>query len=180
MPPVNGLNSCAKLFPISVGWRYWPTRAILWPGARPSRFGRRPTRSASRSRPPDVRRADDIAPAFAALDSQADALYVVGDPISVTNMLTNSALALKARLPDMHGVREAVLAGGLMSYGANLSDLFRRAAELVDRILRGEKPADIPVEQPTKFDLVINLKTAKALGVAVPHNLLVLADEVIE
>jgi putative ABC transport system substrate-binding protein len=114
--------------------------------------------------PLDVRRADDIAPAFAALDSQADALYVVGDPLSITNMLTIGALALKARLPDMHSVREAVLAGGLMSYGANLSDLFRRAAELVDRILRGEKPADIPVEQPTKFDLVINLKTPKRLA----------------
>jgi putative ABC transport system substrate-binding protein len=130
--------------------------------------------------PLDVRRADDIAPAFAALDSQADALYVVGDPLSVTNMLTISALALKARLPDMYSIREAVLAGGLMSYGANLSDLFGRAAELVDRILRGEKPADIPVEQPTKFDLVINLKTAKALGVTVPPVLLATADEVIE
>ena len=86
----------------------------------------------------------------------------------------------KKRLPDVHTLREEVVAGGLLSYGASFADLFRRAAELVDKILRGEKPADIPVEQPTKFDLVINLKTAKALGVAVPHNLLVLADEVIE
>ena len=80
----------------------------------------------------------------------------------------------------MHSIREEVVAGGLLSYGASFLDLFRRAADLVDKILRGTKPADIPVEQPTKFDLVINLKTAKALGLTVPHNLLVLADEVIE
>jgi putative ABC transport system substrate-binding protein len=126
----------------------------------------------------DVRRADDIAPAFAALDGHADALYVTADPLFGFNAI--SALALKARLPDIHSLREEVVAGGLLSYGANFPDLFRRAAELVDRILRGTKPADIPVEQPTKFDLVINLKTAKALGLTVPHNLLVLADEVIE
>ena len=130
--------------------------------------------------PLDVRRADDIAPAFAALDGRADALYVAGDPLFFNNMPAISALALKARLPDMHSFREDVVAGGLLSYGANFPDLFRRAAELVDKILRGAKPADIPVEQPTKFDLVINLKTAKALGLTVPHNLLVLADEVIE
>jgi putative ABC transport system substrate-binding protein len=130
--------------------------------------------------PLDVRRADDIAPAFAALDGHADALYVTADPLFGNNKQAINALALKARLPNIHGLREDVLAGGLMSYGANFPDLFRRAAELVDKILRGAKPADIPVEQPTKFDLVINLKTAKALGVAVPHNLLVLADEVIE
>jgi putative ABC transport system substrate-binding protein len=130
--------------------------------------------------PLDVRRADDIAPAFAALDSHADALYVTADPLFGFNANAISALALKARLPDVHGLREEVVAGGLLSYGASAPDLFRRAAELVDKILRGAKPGDLPVEQPTKFDLVINLKTAKALGVAVPHNLLVLADEVIE
>jgi ABC-type uncharacterized transport system substrate-binding protein len=129
--------------------------------------------------PLDVRRADDIAPAFAALDG-ADALYVAADPLFFNNILAISALALKARLPDMYSFREEVVAGGLLSYGASFPDLFRRAAELVDKILRGAKPADIPVEQPTKFDLVINLKTAKALGLIVPHNLLVLADEVIE
>jgi putative tryptophan/tyrosine transport system substrate-binding protein len=130
--------------------------------------------------PLDVRRADDIAPAFAALDSQADALYVTGDPLFSNNKLAISALALKARLPDVHSIREEVVAGGLLSYGASFPDLFRRAADLVDKILRGTKPADIPIEQPTKFDLVINLKTAKALGLIIPHNLLVLADEVIE
>jgi len=83
-------------------------------------------------------------------------------------------------LPDVHGLREEVVAGGMLSYGASFADLFRRAAELVDKILRGTKPADIPVEQPTKFDLVINLKTAMALGLTVPHYLLVLADEVTE
>ena len=82
--------------------------------------------------------------------------------------------------PDLYSFREEVVAGGLLSYGPSFPDLFRRAAELVDKILRGAKPADIPVEQPTKFDLVINLKTAKALGLIIPHNLLVLADEVIE
>jgi putative ABC transport system substrate-binding protein len=130
--------------------------------------------------PLDVRRADDIAPAFAALDSHADALYVTIDPLFFTNKLAISALALKARLPDVRSLREETVAGGLLSYGPSFPDLFRRAAELVDKILRGTKPADIPVEQPTKFDLVINLKTAKALGLTVPHNLLVLADEVIE
>ena len=127
-----------------------------------------------------MRRADDIAPAFAALDSHADALYVTGDPLFVNNKLTINALALKARLPDMHSLREEVVAGGLLSYGPSFPDLFRRAAELVDKILRGTKPADIPVEQPTKFDLVINLKTAKALGLSIPDKMLALADEVIE
>jgi putative ABC transport system substrate-binding protein len=127
-----------------------------------------------------VRLADDIAPAFAALDSHADALYVTADPLLTSNANAISALALKARLPDVHSLREEVVAGGLLSYGPSFPDLFRRAAELVDKILRGTKPADIPVEQPTKFDLVINLKTANALGLTIPHNLLVLADEVIE
>jgi putative tryptophan/tyrosine transport system substrate-binding protein len=130
--------------------------------------------------PLDVRRADDIAPAFAALDGRADALYVSGDPLFLSNKLTISALALKARLPDMHRLREEVVAGGLLSYGARFPDLYRRAAELVDKVLRGTKPADIPVEQPTKFDLVINLKTAKALGLTISDKMLALADELIE
>jgi putative tryptophan/tyrosine transport system substrate-binding protein len=130
--------------------------------------------------PLHVRRADDIAPAFASLDSHADALYVPADPLLTSNANAISALALRARLPDVHSLREEVIAGGLSAYGASFADLFRRAAELVDKILRGTKPAEIPVEQPTKFDLVINLKTAMALGLTVPHYLLVLADEVIE
>jgi len=89
-------------------------------------------------------------------------------------------LALAARLPTMHGIRDYVEAGGLMSYGTNFPDLFRRAADYVDKILRGTKPADIPVEQPTKFDLVINLTTAKALGLKIPESFLARADEVIE
>jgi putative tryptophan/tyrosine transport system substrate-binding protein len=97
-----------------------------------------------------------------------------------SNHLRINILALGARLPTMYGARENVADGGLMSYGANFPDLFRRGAEFVDKILRGEKPGDIPVVQPTKFDLVFNMTTAKALGLAVPHNLLVLADEVIE
>ena len=102
------------------------------------------------------------------------------DPLVTTNRIRINTLALGARLPTMHGIREYVEAGGLMSYGPNFPDLFRRAADYVDKILRGAKPADLPVEQPTKFDLVINLTTAKALGLTVPPTLLARADEVIE
>ena len=112
----------------------------------------------------EIRRAEDISPAFDALKGRADALYVCVDPLVNTHRIRINTLALAARLPTMHGLREYVEAGGLMSYGPNLPDLFRRAADYVDKILRGAKPADIPVEQPTKFDLVINLTTAKALG----------------
>ena len=128
----------------------------------------------------EIRRAEDIAPAFEALKGRAEALYVVGDPLVNTNRIRINTLALGARLPTMYGIREYVEAGGLMSYGPNFPDLFRRAADYVDKILRGAKPADLPVEQPTKFDLVINLTTAKALGLEVPPTLLARADEVIE
>jgi putative tryptophan/tyrosine transport system substrate-binding protein len=130
--------------------------------------------------PLEIHRADDIAPAFEAIKDRAEALYVCAEPLSVINRVQISALALGARLPTMYGIREGVEAGGLMSYGASFSDQFRRAAELVDKILGGTKPGDIPVEQPTKFELVINLKTAKALGLTVPQTLLATADEVIE
>ena len=128
----------------------------------------------------EIRQAEDIAPAIEALKSRADALYVATDPLVFTNRIRINTLALGARLPTIYGSREYVDAGALMSYGPNFSDLFRRAADYVDKILRGAKPGDIPVEQPTKFDLVINLKTAKALGLTVPATLLTRADEVIE
>ena len=114
--------------------------------------------------PLPIRRAEDIAPAFEALKGRAEALYVVGDPLVNTQRLRINTFALAARLPTMYAQREYVEAAGLMSYGPNFPDLNRRAADYVDKILRGAKPADLPVEQPTKFDLVINLMTAKALG----------------
>ena len=128
--------------------------------------------------PLEIRRAEDISPAFEAAKGRADALYVCGDPLVFDNRIRINTLALTARLPTMHGLRENVEAGGLMSYGTNFPDLFQRAAEHVDKILRGAIPADIPVEQPTKFDLVVNLLTAKMLGLTVPPMLLV--DDVIQ
>ena len=128
----------------------------------------------------EIQRQEDIAPAFEALSGRADALYVSGDTLTFTNRIRINALALAARLPTIYDSRDFVEAGGLMSYGPNFPDLHRRAAEFVDKILRGTKPGDIPVEQPTKFDLVINPKTAKALGLAFPDKLLALADAVIE
>ena len=128
----------------------------------------------------EIRRGEDIAPAFEALKGRAKALYVANDPLVDTHRNRISTLALAARLPTMYGSRGHVEAGGLMSYGTNFPDMFRRAADLVDKILKGAKPADLPVEQPTKFELVINLTTAKALGLTVPPTLLARADEVIE
>jgi ABC-type uncharacterized transport system substrate-binding protein len=128
----------------------------------------------------EVRRAEDITPAFDALKGRADALYVVASPLMTTNRIRINILALGARLPTMHGQAGNVEAGGLMSYGANFPHLYRRAAEYVDKILSGAKPADLPIEQPTKFDLIINLVAAKALGLEVPPTLLARADEVIE
>jgi len=128
----------------------------------------------------EMRNADDIAPALAGLKARADALYVLPNPIANTNRDLINALALGERIPTMHGFREYVEAGGLASYGPSTSDMFRRAGDFVDKILRGAKPADMPVEQPTKFELVINLKTAKALGIILPPTLLARADEVIE
>jgi putative ABC transport system substrate-binding protein len=128
----------------------------------------------------EFRRAEDIPSAFEALKGRADALYVCADPLLGTHRIWINTLALGARLPTMHGNREHVEAGGLISYGASFPELYRRAADLVDKILRGTKPGDIPVEQPTTFELVINLKTAKALGLSVPPTLLARADEVIE
>jgi putative ABC transport system substrate-binding protein len=129
---------------------------------------------------PEIRRAEDIAPAFDALKGRADALYVCLDTVLISNRIRINTLALVARLPTMHGERDFVEVGGLMSYGPNFAELWRRSAEYVDKILRGAKPADLPVEQPTKFELVINLITAKALGLDLPAALLARADEVIE
>jgi putative ABC transport system substrate-binding protein len=128
----------------------------------------------------EIRRSEDIAPGIEALKGRVEALYVAGDAFVNTNRNRINGLALAARLPTMHGFREIVEAGGLMSYAPNYLELFRRAADYVNKILRGAKPSDIPVEQPTKFDFTINLTTAKALGLTVPPTLLALADEVIE
>ena len=129
----------------------------------------------------EIRRPQDIASAFEAVKDRADALYVCQDLLTRgSNRLRINTLALAARLPVMHASRELIEAAGLMSYGPNFVDLYRRAGDYVDKILRGAKPADLPVEQPTKFELVVNLTTAKALGIEVPPTLLARADEVIE
>jgi putative tryptophan/tyrosine transport system substrate-binding protein len=127
----------------------------------------------------EVGRAQDMERTFETL-GRADGLYVCADPLVSANRTRINALALAARLPTMHDLRENAVPGGLMSYGPNIPDLFRRAGEYVDKILRGAKPAELPVEQPTKFELVINLNTAKALGLEIPATLLARADEVIE
>jgi putative ABC transport system substrate-binding protein len=128
----------------------------------------------------EIRRVEDIAAAFEEMKGREEALYVMPDPLLFANRLRINTLALGARLPTMHEVREYVEASGLISYGPNWPDQWRRAADYIDKILRGAKPADLPVEQPTKFDLVVNLITAKALGLTVPPSVLARADEVIE
>jgi ABC-type uncharacterized transport system substrate-binding protein len=128
----------------------------------------------------EIRQVEDIARAFAALKSGTQALYVCGDALVISNHARINTLALSARMATMHDARAFIQGGGLMAYGANFPDMFRRAAEIVDKILRGAKPADIPVEQPTKFDLVINVITARSLGLEIPATLLARADEVIE
>ena len=128
----------------------------------------------------EIRRSEDVATAIGTVKNGAQALYVTIDALVNTHRLRINTLALAAGLPTMHGSREHVEVGGLMSYGPNPPHLYRRGAELVDKILRGTSPGDIPVEQPTKFDLVINLITAKALGLEIPPTLLARADEVIE
>jgi putative ABC transport system substrate-binding protein len=127
--------------------------------------------------PFETRRAEDIAPAFDALKGHTDALYVAGNSANVARI---ASLALNMRLPTTFEFAVPVRAGGLMSYGPDLADLYRRAADFVDKILRGAKPGELPIEQPTKFNLAINLRTAEALGLSVPPILLATADEVIE
>ena len=127
-----------------------------------------------------LRSVDDIPSAFEAMRGHVDALYFCNDPLLTNSRIPIAIMAAAARLPSMFNFRENVDAGGLMSYGANLPEMFRRAAEMVDRILRGAKPGDLPVQQPTKFDFVINATTARALGLALPPPLIARADEVIE
>ena len=128
-----------------------------------------------------VRGPDDFEGALAAATSgRAGALTVVEDPLTITKRTQIVDFAAKSRLPAIYGVKEFVDAGGLMSYGVHLADLYRRAATYVDKILKGAKPADLPVQQPTKFEFVINLKTAKALGLTIPPSVLQRADELIQ
>jgi putative tryptophan/tyrosine transport system substrate-binding protein len=128
----------------------------------------------------EIRRAEDIASAFERLKTRVEALYIPSDPLTNSNRSRINTLALRGRMPTLYAVRENVEAGGLMSYGPNRPDLYRRAGDYVDKILKGAKPADLPVEQPTRYDFVVNLTTAKALGLTVPPSLLARADAVIE
>jgi putative tryptophan/tyrosine transport system substrate-binding protein len=128
----------------------------------------------------EIRPGEEITAAIDQLKGRAEALYVCTDPLSNSMAPRINALALAARLPVVHSFRVNAAPGGLISYGPDILDLYRRAADPVDKILRGKKPSDIPIEQPTKFELFINLKTAKALNLAVPSSLLATADEVIE
>jgi putative tryptophan/tyrosine transport system substrate-binding protein len=126
-----------------------------------------------------VRKTEDIESAIGSLKGRADALYVCTDPLVSTNRVRLNALAIGQKLPTMNSFREYVQAGGLISYGPNYPDLFGRAGDFVDKVLRGVKPADIPVEQPVKFDLIINMTTARTLGVTIPEKILVRASELI-
>jgi putative ABC transport system substrate-binding protein len=122
----------------------------------------------------------DIVPAMESLKGRVDALYVCTDPLLTTHRVSINTFAVSEKLPTMYAFREYVQAGGLMSYGPNFPDLFRRSGDFVDKILRGAKPAEIPVEQPVKFDLIINLSTAKALGLKIPEAFLLRANGLIE
>jgi putative ABC transport system substrate-binding protein len=128
----------------------------------------------------EISRAEDIGPAITTIATQADALFVVGEPLTFSHRTRINTLALAARLPTTYTIREYVEAGGLMSYGASFPPMFRRAADYVDKILRGANPGELPIEQPTRYHLVVNLTTAKALGLTVPEAFLLRADEVIE
>jgi putative ABC transport system substrate-binding protein len=128
----------------------------------------------------DVSRSEDLDTAFAAMRDNAEAVVVVADSLFGFHRARLQDLAARARLPVAYGTREHAEAGGLLSYGADVRDNFRRCASYVDKILKGAKPADLPIEQPTKFELLINLKTAKALGIVIPPSLLARADQLIE
>jgi putative ABC transport system substrate-binding protein len=161
--------------------------AVLWDSANPyTAIGFRETQSAGRMlgvevQSLEVRSPDDFDRAFEAAQQQhPDALVTINDPLTLNHLKLIVDFTAGQRLPSIHEVKQFAAAGGLVSYGADLADVIRRAAGYVDKILRGAKPADLPVQQPTKFELVINLKTAKALGITIPSSLLVRADEVIE
>jgi putative ABC transport system substrate-binding protein len=127
-----------------------------------------------------ARTPEEFGPAFLAVyRTHAQALLVLEDPLLFIHRTTISKLASKARLPMMFGGRQYIDAGGMMSYGPNRGDVFRRSVGYVDKILKGAKPADLPIEQPTRFELVVNLRTAKALGITIPQSILLQADEVI-
>jgi putative tryptophan/tyrosine transport system substrate-binding protein len=128
----------------------------------------------------EIRRAQDITSAFEGRNNRSDGLYVCTDALANANRIRINILAVGARLPTVYGSRDYVEAGGLMSYGPNFPDLYRRAADYVDKILRGAKPGEIPIEQPTKFDLIVNLTTAKALGLTLPAAVLTRANEIFE
>jgi putative ABC transport system substrate-binding protein len=161
--------------------------AVLWnPDVRGAVLDYKETESAARSlrlelQSVEVSRAEDLDRAFSAVMSQrAQAVVVLPNPIGFANRPRIASFALKNRLPSMYPQREYVDAGGLMAYGPSLSDLFRRSANYVDRILKGAKPGELPVEQPTKFELVLNLKTTKAIGLTIPPSLLRRADAVLQ
>ena len=161
--------------------------AVLWDAANPfPAIVFKETQAAAQALAIDVqslevRAADDFDGVFeVARKQRPDALITVEDPLTFNYQKRIADFALVNQLPSLHGVREFVVAGGLLSYGANVADLYRRAASYVDKILKGAKPSDLPVQQPTKFELVINLQTAKTLGLTVPPMLLARADEVIE
>jgi putative ABC transport system substrate-binding protein len=128
----------------------------------------------------EIRRTDDIIPGIEGLKGRADGLYVCTDPMITQHNVRINTVAMSLKLPTVYAFREYVRNGGLLSYGPNFPDLFRRAGDFVDKILKGAKPADIPVEQPIKFDLIVNLTTAKAIGLNVPETFLLRANEVIE
>jgi putative ABC transport system substrate-binding protein len=161
--------------------------AVLWNAANPySALVFKETQAAGRTlgievRSLEMRGPEDFDPAFeTARRLRPDALITVEDPLTASYTTRIAEFTARQQLPSLHGIREFVAAGGLLSYGANLADLFRRAAYYVDKILNGANPADLPVQQPTKFELVLNLKTARALGLEIPSTVIIRADEVIE
>ena len=168
--PASGSNSCARLSRVSAGWRSWPMSVIPSPCWRWARLRRQRARSASRSPRSKSGERRISRPPSRRSRAARRRFMLLSDALVNTHRIHINTLALGARLPTMHGFRDYVEAGGLMSYGANYPDLFRRAADYVDKIFKGAKPADLPVQQPTKFELVINLKTAKALGLDHPAD----------